>query len=213
MPRLQRVVVGAADGDDLLEERVAVAVLRVRERHRSCCLVSMMPWLRLRSRRPLRVRLPTYSTAATMFVGELEFRADAELVDDRRVLIGVLDAPLHDRGIDRRGLSGVKPCVKVNAGASCRVLAEIDASTSCGRLSPSWLSLPVAIGLLVEDAVAAAHHHVGRLTLQATPTRGAMSLRSGWISARSKTLPSCACTIGRSPGRCWSAGCCGRAAA
>ena len=40
------------------------------------------------------------------------------------------------------GVSGVKPCVKVKAGASAAELAVMDASTSCGRFSPSWLSLP-----------------------------------------------------------------------
>ena len=45
-------------------------------------------------------------------------------------------------GLTVCGVSGVKPWAKVNAGASAPELALIDASTSCGRLSPSWLSLP-----------------------------------------------------------------------
>ena len=45
-------------------------------------------------------------------------------------------------GFTVAGLSGVKPWVNVKAGASVALLAVIDASTSCGRFSPSWLSLP-----------------------------------------------------------------------
>ena len=52
--------------------------------------------------------------------------------------------------------SGVKPCAKVNAGASAPVLAVIEASTSCGRFSPSCALAAEAIELLVEDADAAA---------------------------------------------------------
>ena len=35
------------------------------------------------------------------------------------------------------GVSGVKPWANVKAGASAPELAVIDASTNCGRLSPS----------------------------------------------------------------------------
>ena len=39
-------------------------------------------------------------------------------------------------------LSGVNPSAKVKAGGSLAEFALIEASTSCGRLRPSWLSEP-----------------------------------------------------------------------
>ena len=65
------------------------------------------------------------------------FGTDAELMDDGRLLIRILDAPLHDAPGSRAGVSGVKPWLKLNAGASAPELAVMAASTSCGRLSPS----------------------------------------------------------------------------
>ena len=102
----------------------------------------MMPSLRLRSRRPLRVRLPTYSTAPTMLSANWNSGPKLNCCTTGVSWFGSWMRHCTTDGFTVCGVSGVKPCAKVNAGASAAEFAVIDASTSCGRLSPSWLSLP-----------------------------------------------------------------------
>jgi hypothetical protein len=116
---LQRVVVGAAVGHDLLEERRAVAVLRVREDHGVAGDLALVQ---------VAETAAVARAVADVLDGERPYRelvlgAHAELIDDRRVLVRVLDAPLHDRRFTVCALSGVKPWAKVSAGASLPVSA------------------------------------------------------------------------------------------
>ena len=65
-------------------------------------------------------------------------------------------------GFTVAGVSGVKPCANVNAGASA---PEFDGDRRVDQLrqvQPELALAAVAIGLLIEDAEAAAHHHARR---------------------------------------------------
>ena len=90
----------------------------------------------------MRVRLPTYSTAATIVSVNWY---SGPMLNWWTTGVSWFGSWMRHCTTDRftvSALSGVKPCAKVKAGGSAPELAEIDASTSCGRLSPSWLSLP-----------------------------------------------------------------------
>ena len=141
-PHLQRVVVGAAVGDDLLEEGVAVAVLRVREDDACCparsrpgsgCAAAVRCGCGCRRTRP-----PPPSCRSNWYSGPMLNWWTIGVS-----WFGILDAPLHDRRV--HGL-GVERREALREGERRRrrsaVLAMMAASTSCGRLSPSWLSVP-----------------------------------------------------------------------
>ena len=96
------------------------------------------------------------------------------------------------RGIDASAaLSGVKPCAEGERrrarSPEFDVIADVD---ELRQVEPELALAAVAIRSADRRRRSRrASRRVG-VTLQAMPTRGAKSFRSGWISVRSRTLPS-----------------------
>ena len=93
-------------------------------------------------RRPFFVRLPTYSMAPTMLGANCH---SGPMLNCCTIGVSWFGSWMRHCTIDLlivAAFSGVKPWVKVNAGATLPEVDVIDASTSCGRLRPSWLSEP-----------------------------------------------------------------------
>ena len=146
----------------------------------------MMPWFRLRSLRPLRVRLPTYSIASDHRRSDLVFGPAAELVHASASAGSDPGCATASRVLFTfAAVTGTKPLLKIIAGASFAVLAVESSHRSAVAGSTPAGSRCRSDPLLIEDAVAGAHDHATATAIQATPTRGAKSLRSGWISVRS----------------------------
>ena len=155
----------------------------------------MMPSLRLRSRRPLRVRLPTYSTAPTMFSANWN---SGPKLNCWTIGVSWFGSWMRHCTIVGFTVCGVERREALRERERRRIGGGVGGDRRIHQLRQvqSELALAaVAIELLIEDAVAAADHDARSIALQVTPTRGAMSSRSGWINARSKTLPSFAVNV------------------
>ena len=93
-------------------------------------------------RRPCVTRLPTYSAAATMLDPNCHSGPMLNCCTIGVRWFGSWMRHCTMALFTFSGASDVKPSAKVKAGRSLPELAEMAASTSCGRLGPSWLSEP-----------------------------------------------------------------------
>ncbi len=92
---------------------------------------------------------------------ELHLRPEAELVHGRRVLVRILDAPLHPRDVDSVGRERREPRAEREGGRVVRRVRLDGGIDELRQVQPELALGAVAIHLLIEDAVPAAQHHAG----------------------------------------------------
>ena len=157
---LQGVVVGPAVGDDLLQERGAVAVLGVREDHRA--RADNAPLVQVAQPPAVADQVADAFDGQHRVRHDLELGPDAELVDDRRFLVRVLDAPLHECRVHvadgRRGEAVLEDQHRRRAGVG-RGHEHVD---ELRRVERELALRPVAVGVLVVGPVAAPDHPLRR---------------------------------------------------